>query len=334
MGPEPHQWPALRRAPWPGRAPTTVDVTTVVFEFATLAAVGVLVFVPRLGRTWSRGAVALASVVPVMVLVFSASALSSPGALDHGHVAGAGETGGPHLHTDGTGASAPTVTPVAAAAEAPLDAAGTEELDDELARVRRSLRSSQLSPTPRRPECTTRRHPEAAHPGTSWHPSTSGSRRTPASISSTRSSSYTWAVTPGRPWSAWRITNSRSTARRGSWDRPTRGVYSAGCAACPRLVEGAGSCRSTATWAGTSAQPSTAPTRTRCSGRCTPGLPQGGKTQKASSASRTHEWPAWSTCTCDGPILPEGPVWLPGPEATEVLTADLAACSPGSPTDP
>ena len=114
-------------------------MTTVVFEFATLAAVGVLVFVPRLGRTWSRGAVALASVVPVMVLVFSASALSSPGALDHGHVAGAGETGGPHLHTDGTGASAPTVTPVAAAPEAPLDAAGTEELDDELARVRAVL---------------------------------------------------------------------------------------------------------------------------------------------------------------------------------------------------
>ena len=53
-------------------AATSVDITTVVFEFATLVMIGVLALWPGLGRSWSGGAVALASVGPVIVLVFSA----------------------------------------------------------------------------------------------------------------------------------------------------------------------------------------------------------------------------------------------------------------------
>jgi hypothetical protein len=121
-------------------AATGIDITVVVFEFATVLVVALLAFAPTLGSSWPRGAVALASVLPVIVLVITADALSSPGALEHGHSdAGAAAGSGAHVHTDGTTDSAsatPAVAPVAAAPEDELDAEGRQRLDAQLARAR------------------------------------------------------------------------------------------------------------------------------------------------------------------------------------------------------
>lgn len=119
-------------------AATQVDVTTVVLEFATLIVVVVIALSPGVGASWPRAAVALASVLPVIVLVVTADALSSPGALDHGHADGEAAAGEPgHLHA--AGASAPAVTPVAAAEEGALDDAGRARRDAQLARARAAM---------------------------------------------------------------------------------------------------------------------------------------------------------------------------------------------------
>ena len=123
-------------------AATAIDITTVVFEFATVLTVAVLAFVPRLGSSWSRGAVALASILPVVVLVITADALSSPGAPEHGQTDSASTAaGGGHDHAGGaTGASStPSVTPVASAEEKPLDAAGIQERAGQLAAARAAM---------------------------------------------------------------------------------------------------------------------------------------------------------------------------------------------------
>ncbi len=123
-------------------AATAVDITVVVFEFATLLVVALLAFAPTLGSSWSRGAVVLASLLPVIVLVVAADALSSPGALDHGHSDTGAAASAAHLHTDGTtdvASAPPTVEPVAAAPEDALDAAGALRLDAQLARARAAM---------------------------------------------------------------------------------------------------------------------------------------------------------------------------------------------------
>jgi hypothetical protein len=117
-------------------AATTVDVTTVVLEFLAVVVVAVLAFAPTMGDTWSRGAVALTSTIPVLVLVFAANALASPGALDHGNSERVAAASG-DVHDHGIdSAAAPAVTPVAAAPEPPLDESGQRTLDQQLDTVR------------------------------------------------------------------------------------------------------------------------------------------------------------------------------------------------------
>ena len=117
-------------------AATSIDITTVVLEWATVLVVVLLVFLPDLGSSWSRGAVALASVVPVVVLVVTAAALSSPDALDHGHSDDGAAAGAAHTHAASAPGVEPSVVPVAAPAESALDAAGQRALASELDTVR------------------------------------------------------------------------------------------------------------------------------------------------------------------------------------------------------
>jgi hypothetical protein len=123
-------------------AATEIDITTVVFEFATVLVVALVALAPGLGSAWPRWGVALATVLPLVVLVVTADALSSPGALDHGHSDTGTAAAAAHVHTDGAtdaAGAAPLAAPVPAAAEGALDAAGVARLDAQVTRARAAM---------------------------------------------------------------------------------------------------------------------------------------------------------------------------------------------------
>ena len=61
---------------------STVDITCVALELAALFVVAAVAFFPQLRGAWPGPATLLVSLVPIVVLVVSAAALLSPGALD------------------------------------------------------------------------------------------------------------------------------------------------------------------------------------------------------------------------------------------------------------
>lgn len=113
---------------------STVDITCVALELAALFVVAAVAFFPQLRGAWPGPATLLVSLVPIVVLVVSAAALLSPGALDHGH-SDQGATG--HVHTTtGAAAIASTAEPVAAQRESALDSSGEQVLATQLAQAR------------------------------------------------------------------------------------------------------------------------------------------------------------------------------------------------------
>ena len=122
-------------------AASTVDITCVVLELVALAVVVAVAFFPRLRADWPGPAALLASLVPIVVLVVSAAALASPGALDHAETeATTAETaadGHPHAGADSVVAAvASRPEPVPAPTEPALDAAGVQTLSAQLAEAR------------------------------------------------------------------------------------------------------------------------------------------------------------------------------------------------------
>jgi len=131
---------------------STVDITCVALELAALAVVIAVAFFPQLRGAWPGPAALLVSLVPIVVLVVTAAALASPGALDHSHsdtgTAGTAASADGHVHSaTGSAAvvsSATAPEPIPAPEEPALDAAGEQTLAAQTARARAA---SALYPT-------------------------------------------------------------------------------------------------------------------------------------------------------------------------------------------
>jgi hypothetical protein len=122
---------------------STVDITCVILELVALAVVAAIAFFPQLRADWPGPATLVVSLVPIVVLVVSAAALASPGALDHGHsdaeATTTATTADGHLHPDSNSvvaAVASTPEPLPAPEEPALDAAGVQTLATQLSQAR------------------------------------------------------------------------------------------------------------------------------------------------------------------------------------------------------